>query len=163
MDRSLDSLSSTFRLKVDRALALLTDRDVMVKIVQTSRTPAEAAANLANGTSQTSHSKHVPRKLRGMGFSPSDPDINKADAIDLCPYEIYNLHGSDKLQWDRTDPAWKVIGDVGELLDLRWGGRWWTNQAKKLIGFDPGHWEMILSPVDRRLATDERTREWRVT
>lgn len=162
MDRSLNSLSSTFRLKVDRGLALLVERGVMVMIVQTSRTVEEAAANVANHTSQTSHSKHVPRGLRGVGFSPADSDINKADAIDLCPYEIYNLHGPDKLQWDRKDPAWKEIGDVGELLDLRWGGRWWTNQAKKLVGFDPGHWEMILNNVDRRLVTEERTREWRV-
>ena len=162
MDRALNSLSSTFRLKVDRGLALLVERGIMVLIVQTSRTPAEAAINLANGTSQTSHSKHLPRRLRGVGFADVDPDINKADAIDLCPYLIYNLHGPDKAQWDRTDPAWKVIGDVGESLDLRWGGRWWTNQAQGLIGFDPGHWEMILNPVDRRMAENERTRPWRV-
>lgn len=151
MDRALDSLSSACRAKVVEGLARLTERGVMVMIVQTSRTLAEAQANVANGTSATTHSKHLLRKLRGVGFPPTDPDINKADAIDLCPYDVYQLHGPAKLMWNASDPAFRAIIEVGEALDFRSGGRW-----QKPV--DPGHWELVITDADRRLTDEERKR-----
>lgn len=140
MDRSLDSLSSDFKPLAMEVIARLVERHICVLIVQTSRTLAEHKINLANGTSATALSKHLPRSLRG--FETGTADDKKADAIDLCPYEIYQLHGPDKLQWDDTDPAWAVIGQVGELLSLRWGGRWKHPH-------DPGHLEYVF-PVNGR-------------
>lgn len=132
MSRALDDLSRPMRVLVFELLARLVERGIAVQIVDTLRTPTEQAANIANGVSWTQHSKHLARKMRG--FPSTYPDIDKADAIDLCPYELFALHGPDKLQWDAADPAWKLIGEMGELLGLRWGGRW----AQK----DMGHLEL---------------------
>lgn len=122
MSKALDDLSTPMRGLVFQLLARLVERGIFVCIVDTLRTAQEQADNLAKGVSWTQQSKHLPRKLRG--FPASSPDANKSDAIDLCPYEAYLLHGADKLQWDSADPAWQIIGDIGESLGLRWGGRW---------------------------------------
>lgn len=138
MDRALDSLSSDFKPLVYEVLARLTERGVTVMIVQTSRTLAEHQVNLANGTSRTNKSKHLPRVLRG--WSEEGLDAYKCDAIDLCPYETYQLCGADKLAWNehatpQSTAAWAAIGEVGEALGLRWGGRWTDPH-------DPGHLEL---------------------
>jgi hypothetical protein len=135
MDRSLDSLSAEFRPLAFEVLARLVERGLAVMIVQTLRTLEEHQRNMANGTSRTALSKHLPRRLRG--YDPDSPDADKADAIDLCPYAIYDLHGPDKLQWDASDPAWAVIGAVGESVGLQWGGRWRDPH-------DPGHLALVL-------------------
>lgn len=151
MNRSLNALSSQFRPLVFELLARLTERGVAVQIVQTLRTPEQHAANLASGASKVSKSKHLPRRLRGA-IEPFDPaNLDKADAIDICPYETYQLHGPDKLKWNTEDPAWDVIGEIAESLGLRWGGRWKDPH-------DPGHAELILSEHDRLLAAKERLR-----
>ena len=115
-----------------------------------------AQANLANGTSGTSLSLHLPRHLRQptlVGLSdPLAGDADKADAMDLAPYAIYQLHGPDKLQWDAADPAWGILGEEAERLGLRWGGRWRRP-------FDPGHAELLL-PTKHRYVAEERTRPW---
>src|SRR5712691_7936230 len=134
MDRALDSLSSDFEPVIFQVLARLVERQIAVLIVQTSRTADEQQANLINGTSHIRLSKHLPRKLRGLKFGVLNDE--KSDAIDLCPYALYQLHGPDKLQWSAIDPAWRVIGDVGEMLGLRWGGRW--------ASADLGHLEWLF-------------------
>lgn len=112
MSRKLDDLSPRFRPLAFQLLARLTEAGIPVMIIDTLRTPEEHAANLANGTSWTQRSKHLP-------------DIDgKSNAIDICPFAIYDLVGPDKLQWDAGHPVWKKIGDIGEGLGLRWGGRW---------------------------------------
>jgi hypothetical protein len=119
--------------------------------VQTSRTPAEHQINLAAGTSGTSLSLHLPRRLRWpSSFSLLDPD--KCDALDLAPYAQFQLSGPDKLQWNPRDPAWGVIGEECERVGLRWGGRWHRP-------FDPGHGELILPWKEKYLA-EERARPW---
>jgi hypothetical protein len=125
-------------------------------IIQTSRTMAEHQVNLASGTSGTSFSLHLPRLLRWpLSAGPLDArDRNKADAMDLAPYDQYQLHGPDKLKWDGTDPAWGIIGEEAERLGLRWGGRW--KQP-----FDPGHVELLL-PWKADLLAAERARPWPV-
>lgn len=141
MDRALDSLSSDFRPIVDKILAKLVERRVAVMIVQTSRTPEQAAANVANKTSATIHSKHLPRFLRG----PVHPevDLSKCDAIDLCPFETYQMFGDEKLHWTDDDSpqakaAWGAIGEEAEkLANARWGGRWHAPH-------DPGHIEFLF-------------------
>lgn len=145
MDRALASLSSEFRPLAVELLARLVERGVPVLIVQTARTMAEHQANLKSGASRTALSKHLPRKLRGLVAGTDNDD--KADAIDLCPYETYQLCGPDKLAWnDRASVeaihAFAVIGEVGESLGLRWGGRWHDPH-------DPGHLELIVKAVDQ--------------
>lgn len=88
-------------------LAKFTEAEIQVMIVQTTRTQAEHAANLANGSSWIEHSLH----LDGL-------------AIDVAPFDVYQLHGPDKLKWDGGDPVWERMGKIGESVGLIWGGRW---------------------------------------
>jgi hypothetical protein len=118
----------------------LLERQIPVLISQTSRTLAEHNDNLANGSSRVGRSKHLPRRLRGLIVGSAEDD--KADAIDIVPFELYQLHGPDKLAWvERATPesiaAFKAIGEIGESLGLRWGGRWTDPH-------DPGHLEFLL-------------------
>lgn len=122
MSRALDDLSLAFRPKVFELLARLVEQGIHVLIVDTLRTEAEHAANLAKGVSWTTRSKHLPRRLRG--YPATDWDAEKSDAIDLCPWEQYDAHGPDKLGWDPTHPGWNVIRDEAEKLGLISGARW---------------------------------------
>jgi hypothetical protein len=127
MSRLLKDLNPMMRGKAVELLARLTEANIPVIIVCTLRSYEEHQKDLANGTSKITLSMHLPGKMRGRSFDGSD-------AIDICPYSIYNLHGSNKLQWDSTDPVWDKIGIIGEALKLRWGGRWKSPH-------DPGHFE----------------------
>ncbi len=145
MDRALDSLSSDLKPLIIEVLARLTERGIPVLIVQTGRTPEEQQANLASGASKILASKHLPRALRGIISGTADD--KKSDAIDLCPYATYNICGPDKLAWKDDDSpeaakAFQAIGEIGELLGLRWGGRWHDPH-------DPGHLELAVIPVPR--------------
>lgn len=107
MSRALDDLHPDFRPKAVELLARCLEAGIPLMIVDTLRTQAEHEANLAKGVSWTKHSKH----LDGL-------------AIDVCPFESFQLNGPDKLQWKSDDPVWQKIGPIGEALGLRWGGRW---------------------------------------
>lgn len=129
MSQALDDLDPKFRPLAVELLARLLEAKLPVLIVETRRTPAQHALNLAKGVSWTSHSKH----LDGL-------------AIDLVPYDVFTLApGGDKLQWDAAHPAWQTIGRIGKALGLRWGGEW---QQK-----DMGHLEYI----DRVSSSTART------
>ena len=107
MSRQLDDLSPRFRPLAMQLLARLVEAGIAVMVIDTLRTPEEHQANLANGTSWTPRSKHLD-----------------GDAIDICPFIIYDVNGADKLNWDAGHPVWKKIGAIGEGLGLKWGGRW---------------------------------------
>lgn len=126
MSRSLDDLHPQFRPLAFELLARLTEASIPVLIVSTGRTEAEQAAAVAAGASKVAHSKHQD------GY-----------AIDVCPYELYQLHGPDKLQWNTSDPVWLHIGSIAEGLGLRWGGRFHPLNSVG-IGWDPGHCEWPL-------------------
>lgn len=127
MSRKLDDLSDAFRPIAFELLARCTEAGLPVLVVDTLRTSEEHQANLARGVSWTNVSKH----LDGATFRDSEPG---SDAIDLCPYATYQLHGADKLQWDGNDPVWQQLGVIGKSLGLIWGGEW----TKK----DLGHFEL---------------------
>ena len=118
MSRRLDDLSPRMLPLAERLLARCVEAGIMVMIVDTLRTPEEQAANVKKGVSWTLRSKHLT-----------------GDAIDICPYETYALHGPDKLQWDGADPVWKRLGVIGESLGLKWG------VVKNGQQIDPGHFE----------------------
>jgi D-alanyl-D-alanine carboxypeptidase-like protein len=123
MSRALDDLDPRFRPLAIELIARCAEAGVPLCIVETLRTPAQHAINLAHGVSWTLHSKH----LDGL-------------AIDVCPYQQFDLHHGSKLQWDGSDPAWQTIGMIGERLGLTWGGRWtqrdlghleWSTEKKR--------------------------------
>ena len=88
---------------------LVRNAGIPLQITSSVRTSAEQAALVRQGRSRTQKSKHLT-----------------GDAFDV------DIHG-----WDRSDiPRWwfAQLGQLGELLGLRWGGRF--------SGFyDPGHFE----------------------
>lgn len=125
MSRKLDDLSPRFRPLAFELLARLTEAGIPVMVIDTLRTPEEHAANLAKGVSWTTRSKHLD-----------------GDAIDICPFAIFDVAGPDKLLWDSGHPVWSKIGPIGEALGLRWGGRW----AQK----DMGHFEYVTPDATKR-------------
>jgi hypothetical protein len=141
MSRALDDLSSTLRPKAFELIARLNERGVMVMIVDTLRTEAEHLENLRKGTSSAKLSRHLPRRLRRL-CADGDPNREKSDAMDVCPYELFAMYGADKLRWEPSDAAWKVIGEQAERLGLVWGGRWQKP-------YDPGHVELPRVEWDR--------------
>ena len=125
MSRALDDLDPRFRPLAVELLARLTEAGIAVLIVDTLRTDAEQARAIATGHSQVQRSKHQD----GL-------------AMDLCPYQVWGLHGPDKLQWDTTDHVWLRIGALAEAIGLRWGGRFHPLNSEG-IGWDPGHVEWV--------------------
>lgn len=123
--RKLDDLDKRIKPLVFELLARACEAGVAIMIVDVMRTEQEQEVNIAKGVSWTKNSKHLPQ-----------PPDKKSLAIDICPYEQYQLHGPDKLQWDNKDTAWQVLGHIGEGLGLRWGGRW--------IQKDMGHFELVV-------------------
>lgn len=103
MDRSLDDLSARFKPLAEQLLANIKAAGIDILIVDTLRTAAQQADAISRGVSWTTHSKHLT-----------------GDAIDLAP--LYQ--GSNKVDWDASDPVWLKMGELGEDLGLTWGGRW---------------------------------------
>ncbi len=131
MSRSLDGLASYFRPLACELIARSAEIGVALLIVDTDRTLVEQNENLAKGVSWTLNSKHLPQ-----------PPEGKSEAIDVCLYESYQLHGSDKLQWNASDPVWAKIGEIGRDLGLKWGV-WKVDSSGNLKNIDPGHFEYV--------------------
>ena len=124
MSRALNDLDVRFRPLAVELLAQAAEAGIPMMIVETRRTAAQHAANLANGVSWIVHSKH----LDGL-------------AIDVCPYTQFDLYGPDKLEWQASAPVWERVGAIGKRLGLRWGGDWQQQ--------DMGHFEYVpLSAVE---------------
>ncbi len=121
MSRALDDLSPRMKPLAMQLIARCVEAGIAVLIVDTLRTKAEQAENVKKGVSWTLNSKHLT-----------------GDAIDICPYSVYELHGPDKLQWDAGDPVWRKIGAIGEAVGLKWG------VIKNGVQIDPGHFERIV-------------------
>src|SRR6266496_3145528 len=127
MSRALDDLDPRFLPYAFELIARATEHGVPVMITFTLRSAAEQAVAVASGASSVAHSKHQD----GL-------------AIDICPYLIYQEYGPDKLNWKDDDPAWVVLGSIGERMPrIRWGGRWHTPH-------DPGHFEYLLDDEHHR-------------
>lgn len=134
MSRSLDDLDPRFQAKAFELVARICSEVGPILIVDTLRTKAEQEIAVASGNSANPNSLH----LTGL-------------AIDLAPWEVWQAHGPDKLQWSTTDPRWRQIGMIGKKLGLRWGGDWrrpndanfWEYRDPRTVRpYDPGHFEM---------------------
>jgi peptidoglycan L-alanyl-D-glutamate endopeptidase CwlK len=107
VSRALHDLSDTFRPLACELLARCVEAKIPVMIIDTLRTEAEQADNIAKGVSWTTRSKHLT-----------------GDAIDIAPYAVFDIGGRNELQWDSDADVWTQIGAIGESVGLRWGGRW---------------------------------------
>lgn len=146
MSRRLDDLHPALRPLAFELIARCTEQGICLCIIDTLRTTEEQEENIKKGVSWTKNSKHLPLMTHSGGCPNYDGTTRDrcvescgfglSRAIDVCPYEVYQLKGSDKLQWDANDAVWTRIGVIGEGLGLRWGGRW---TAKR----DMGHFELV--------------------
>lgn len=141
MSRALDDLSSQMRPKAFELVARAAEAGIPVLIVDTVRTEAEQKEHVAKGVSWTLNSKHLPRRIRGASSFQSD-DLDRADAIDLCLFDQFQLHGPDKLMWNEKDPAWQKLGAIGEKIGLKWGV---VRAGGKRI--DLGHFELFTNDI----------------
>lgn len=99
--------------RVCKFLADCTDQGIPLMIINVLRSEEEQIENIKNGVSWTANSKHLPQDTFGKSF-----------AIDVCPYEVFQLHGPDKLQWNTNDLVWEKIGEIGKATGAVWGGDW---------------------------------------
>lgn len=136
MSRLLSELSPEMYTKACQLLALAAQDLIPLMIIETGRTQARQNELYAQGRTKpgaivtwTLNSRHVMKA----------PDF-KSTAIDVCPYDVYQLHGSDKLKWDTTDPVWGKIGAIGQSLGLKWGVIGSDGRRKDL-----GHFELSLT------------------
>ena len=120
--RDMDLLHPNFRIIADRFISLCVEQKIAILIVETWRSQAAHEEDVANGNSWVTKSKHQTTMIKYIAGSPIT--IPASEAIDVCPYEIYELHGRKKLEWDNDDPVWQKIGAIGESLGMKWGGRW---------------------------------------
>ncbi len=121
--RDLDLLHPDFRPVVDRFLARCAEAGLMVMVVETWRSQAAHDEDVKNGRSWVTKSKHQNTALRRNQEGVREV-VPASLAIDIAPYDQYELHGPDKLQWKADDPVWQRLGEIGESLGLKWGGRW---------------------------------------
>jgi hypothetical protein len=118
----LDLLHPDFRGLVVLFLARCAERRIPVVIVETWRTEEAHAEDIANGRSWITKSKHQHTVLRRFGgLEIKDP---ASLAVDVAPYDVYRLYGGDKLRWKSDDPVWPKLGELGESVGMKWGGRW---------------------------------------
>lgn len=125
MGKDMNELASYFEPLAQELLDKCKAAGVSCRVIDTGRTPEEQVVKLEQKVSWTTRSKHEPQPLEG-----------KSEAIDICPLVILAEH---KANWDPTSPLWIKIGEVGESLGLKWGGRWDLHP-------DPSHFEYVHPP-----------------
>jgi len=95
----------------------------MVMVVETWRSQEAHEEDVKNGRSWVKKSKHQ-NTMRNRGIAGLLGNPPASFAIDIAPYDQYQLHGPDKLKWDANDPVWQKLGKIGQSLGLKWGGCW---------------------------------------
>lgn len=118
MGKSLDTLASYFRPRVDDFLGRCEAEGIPLTVIDTDRTEDEQSLKLAQGVSWTHNSKHLPQ-----------PPEGKAEAIDVCPTVYLTMKG-----WNPSGPLWSQVGAIGEACGMAWGGHWASHP-------DPGHFQ----------------------
>jgi hypothetical protein len=120
--RALNLLHPDFRPIVDRFIARCVEERIAIVIVETWRSQEAHEEDLKNGRSWVKKSKHQHEietvSENGYHYIPAPL------AIDIAPYSVYDLHGDDKLQWDKKDFVWQELGSIGKGIGLVWGGDW---------------------------------------
>lgn len=121
-EKRLNKLRDDFYIFAVELIAKCAEAGISICIVETFRSAEAHQEDLKNNRSWIKRSKH-----------------QDGIAIDIAPYEIFSLHGEDKINWNSKDPVWLKMGEIGESLGLVWGGRW---EQK-----DMGHFELPYSMV----------------
>jgi peptidoglycan L-alanyl-D-glutamate endopeptidase CwlK len=106
--RSLDDLRPEVRPQVDAFLAACKAASIDVLVTCTLRSNAEQAALYAQG--RTTPGIRVTDAPAGRSAH------NFGLAIDVVPV----VNG--KLDWERKDPVWQKVGQLGVIANLQWAG-----------------------------------------
>lgn len=138
MSRLLSDLHPKARPLFNDFLAKCTEAGIPLMIVFTGRTPAEQEALYAIGrTDGQPASKQVTWTLDSRHVMSPKQDM-KSLAIDVCPYDTFQIKGPDKLDWNDADPVWAQLGQIGESIGLKWGVVGSDGKRK-----DKGHFEFV--------------------
>lgn len=114
----LDKLDSRIRPLAEALIENARAAGIALRVINTLRTTEEHQLDLFNGVSWTNNSLHLPQPPDGLSL-----------AIDVCPLVYVTMKN-----WNPSGPYWLEIGEMGEALGLRWGGRWKQR--------DLGHFEL---------------------
>jgi peptidoglycan L-alanyl-D-glutamate endopeptidase CwlK len=106
--RDPQKLCPCIREKLERVLAGAEERGIRVTLLETLRDEERQRYYMSQGSSRTMNSKHLPQEPNGLSL-----------AFDLAPTEYL----SERL-WNPEGELWAILGHLGELQDLQWGGRW---------------------------------------
>jgi len=118
----MDLIHPDFRIITDRFISLCVQERIIILIVETWRSQEAHEEDVANGRSWVAKSKHQNVLIKEIDNKIIE--IPASLAIDICPYDVYKLHGPDKLEWDNDDPVWQRLGALGKRLGMIWGGDW---------------------------------------
>lgn len=129
MSNKLDDLDKRMLPYADRLILNAGKQGIALRVITTGRTPEVQAAAIANGTSWTKKSMHLPQ-----------PPDGKSLAIDVCPVVLLEQKG-----WAPKDPLWWQLANIGVALGLR-SGMDWRRVGLPPVGtvrpkWDPGHFE----------------------
>ena len=106
---SLDVLREPFRGQIRGLLAEAMERRVYFVVTETLRTYERQKELFDDGKSRTMRSNHLVGK-----------------AVDVAPVVRFENGTVQELTWDKSHPAWKVLGELAEKWGVTWGGRWET-------------------------------------
>lgn len=104
MDRDLDHLEPSFRIKVDSLLDSIKAAGIPVMIVETRRTIARQQELYNRGRTTPGA---IVTKAR-----PGDSAHNYGQAIDICPIK------DGRPWWTAPDATWKKMADIGTSFGL---------------------------------------------
>lgn len=109
------------------------------------RDPAETLQNIAKGTSKVADA-WASNHTWGIAF-----DMVFKNAIGLPEWPAGPPN---------PDPRWYRLGELGESIGLKWGGRWWNPQTKTGF-FDGPHFELPnIALTDLRAKYGTNYQQW---
>lgn len=137
MGRDITELASYVRPLFTLFIQKCEEAGIPVVIEDTGRDAQTQVANVTAGRSWTLNSKHLPQ-----------PPEMLSEAFDAVPKAMLSVkywgwHGTI----ESSDPMWLQMGIIGELVGLKWGGRWIVNPPHSRP--DPGHFQYQHTGNDR--------------
>ena len=128
MSRDINDLCPSVRLRLEKlqAAASAATPPIGFQVVYTLRTEAEQRALFAQGRKTVDETN---RLRRDAGMPPITAEENRHIITKVmtsmhqfgCAFDIAVMKGG-KIDWNDT-PLYMRLGEIGESLGLRWGGR----------------------------------------
>lgn len=131
--RDIDALDPRMRDKVILLLDLLEEKKIEYAIIETRRSEDVQKAYFAQGRETLAE---VNKKRKNAGLWEITEAQNrkkitwtlKSKHLDGLAIDI-GLRKGDAILWSAPFSEWEKIGELGELVGLKWGGRWETRDC----------------------------------